>query len=273
VCSPSGASFQPGVHDLAATCILGEIYKCAHTRVEAARRCEISVLEAFAPPYRSQLSDGRRRAGVGGQSGLVLSLRTERLFTLDSTRSGRLLGGRGDPASGLSLRPCAGLNLQAFALSRSCAAGSPVTPASGRLPSLTGQSVCRRCYGVRCLLRPGVSSNHAGHVGLSPLPCEIPCAAHSWSRRSWDRVFLRPGMQASELSLGLCAGLERSHRVPLGRRVVPGVGADLGDQRCGRRYGVRCFLSRPGDGLSLRIKCMGRDGQRELNHRSYEMFR
>jgi hypothetical protein len=35
----------------------------------------------------------------------------------------------------------AGLDLQAFALSRWCAAGSPVAQASGRLPSLTSQSV------------------------------------------------------------------------------------------------------------------------------------
>jgi hypothetical protein len=57
------------------------------------------------------------------------------------------------------------------------------------------------------------------------------------------RVFLRPGVQARGLCLRWCAGRESNNRVPLGTGVVLGAGADLSDQPCCRRYGVRCFLS------------------------------
>ncbi len=62
----------------------------------------------------------------------------------------------------------------------------------------------------------------------------------------WKRVFLQPGVLARGLCLRRCAGLKSSNRVPLGTRVVPSAGADLGDQPCCRRYGVllrrRSFL-------------------------------
>jgi hypothetical protein len=137
----------------------------------------------------------------------------------------------------------AGLGLQAFALSRWCAAGSPVTRAPGRMLSLTGQSVSP-------LLRPVVLAPARGFFqSCAPRKPQPLCSgrfrppAARGAGGVGKRVFLRPGMLARGLCLRRCAGLESSNCVPLGTRVVPGAGADLGDQPCCRRYGVRCVLS------------------------------
>ena len=120
------------------------------------------MLEAFAPPYRSQLwmdasaCDGwAEPAGVVPSHGALYSIRK-------AVGWARRFGEWTFPSASV-----AELDLQAFALSRACAAGSPVARAPGRLPSLTSQSVCRRCYGVRCFLRPRLSPRPARHASLS----------------------------------------------------------------------------------------------------------
>ncbi len=73
---------------------------------------------------------------------------------------------------------------------------------------------------------------------------EIPSAVCWWSRPSWEKSFSPArGVGPWALPSRVCAGLKSSHRVPLGTWVAPSAGADLSDQPCCRRYGVRCFLS------------------------------
>jgi hypothetical protein len=122
-------------------------------------------------------------------------------------------------------------------LSRGASAGAHV---ESRQPiGVAAVTACGACSGQGFL-----PARHATRASAALL-WEIPCAAHSWCRRSWEKSF-SPARGAGPWALPsrVCAGLKSSHRVPLGTRVVPGAGADLGDQRCCRRYGVRCFLSR-----------------------------
>jgi hypothetical protein len=89
---------------------------------------------------------------------------------------------------------------------------------------------------------------------------EIPCAAHSWSRWGWEKSF-SPARDAGLWALPsmVCAGLKRSHRVPLGTWAVPDAGANLSDQPCGRRYGVRRVLSQRCFFPAGRARCRGEE--------------
>jgi hypothetical protein len=139
---------------------------CAHTRSTRPTVWNFGVGSFRSPLSLSTLGWTPARV-TGGQGWRALSLRTECPFTRSTRLDQEGCGGRGNPASGLSLRPW--LLGWACRLSRWAERAPPALSWRERWGAcrVSLANRCRRCYGLWCLLRPGVCSNHARHVGLS----------------------------------------------------------------------------------------------------------